>query len=154
MAIFDPIEWVNLSAALVLRADEGSHRTAIGRMYYACHLTARDQLFGIDGVQLKRKDRERLTGNKLASEHQCVSSAVARSTAIGTGRAKRLSDQLTELKSMREQADYFRDSSGSDIAGIFQRYAVSDWHGLAGQAMVLAKALLPELSHLPVYGRA
>lgn len=153
MALFDPMEWLSLGESLASGTSEAELRTAINRVYYACHLLARDRLFGDDKVGLKRRDTEHLTGDKRNTEHAAVSSAIARNTGVRKGPAKRLADQLTELRSMREQADYFRDSKRDEIQELFKRYNVTGWPGLARTATTRAKSLVPEIGALERYKR-
>lgn len=146
-AIFNPLGCFHLAQQLVTANDEASHRTAIGRVYYSCHVIARDQLYGIDGLRLTSAARKRLTNNSN-SDHMAIIISVGRNTYLRPGRAKRLSDQLNELRDMRIQADYVRDPSQRGTVTVFQKYNVSDWQGLAPAAMTLASNLLPELQQL------
>ena len=154
MPLFDPMGWLTLGESLARNDGEAERRTAIGRVYYACHLMARDRMFGDDGVALRRKDIEKLTGSKLNSEHKAVSMAIAQNSGVRRGPAKRLADQLGELRAMREQADYFRDTDRDEIKGLFARYNVKGWSGLARTAATKARTLVPELGVLQPYQRA
>ena len=153
MPLFDPMGWLTLGERLAKSSTEAELRTAISRVYYACHIIARDRMFGDDASGLRRKDREILAGRRKTSEHQVVSEAIAQNTGIKKGAAKRLSDQLGELRSMREQADYFRNSERDEIKQLFSRYRVGGWPGLANTAVARARSLVPELGALGTYKR-
>jgi len=153
MPLFDPMGWLTLGESLAGAKSEAELRTAISRVYYACHLLARDRLFGDDKVALKRKDVEKLTGDKRNSEHVAVSRAIAQNPGVRKGPAKRLTDQLGELRAMREQADYYRNSDRDEIKELFRRYNVSGWPGLARTAATRARSLVPEIGALQAYRR-
>lgn len=153
MAVFDPLDWLTLAQLLIQATDEASHRTAIGRAHYACHLIARDQLFGIDARKLKRTDRKNLAGSKVASEQRVVSAAILSTPGLGRGVAKVLADRFDDLKGMREQADYYRDAANPDTGAIFRKYDVQGWNDLAQRSLTLANRIVPELQKLPSYER-
>ena len=115
--------------------DEADYRSAINRAYYACHLAARDALFGVDA-----------RGGRRPS-HWAVINSVDR--APGRHRDAR---RLRELKSMREAADYVTDSSHPDVQRVFADGRVSDWANLAARALAIAVALIPRLRTLPPAG--
>jgi hypothetical protein len=71
--------------------------------------------------------------------------AVAQNKNLVFGRAKRFSDQLGELKQMREVADYFRDHDGKPTQDLFTKYNTDNWEGLAKAAIKLARDLMPSL---------
>lgn len=149
MTLFDPLEFFRLGQNLVTNGTaEAEYRTAVGRTYYACHLIARDRLFGTDGRGITRQVRTQIAGSRSAGPHEVIIKAVAQNPHLSPVQAKRLSDQLSELKDMRVQADYFRDPAHSRTTSIFAKYGVRDWSGLANAAMALASNLLPSLRHL------
>lgn len=153
MPLFNAMDWLDMGESLAGRTSEAELRTAINRVYYACLLLARDRLFGDDKVGLKRKDIEKLTRDKRNTEHAAVPSAILQNTGVGKGPAKRLADQLNELRAMREQADYFRDSNRAEIQELFRRYNVGGWPGLARNAATKAKSLVSEIGALDAYKR-
>ncbi len=154
MPLFDPMECLTLGERLAEGSTEAELRTAINRAYYACHLMARDRMFGDDHAALTRTVRKSLGGDKHASEHEIVSNAIKQNTGMRAGFAKRLSDELGELRSMRHQADYYRNSDREQIKGqLFQHYRVSGWSGLARTAMVKARSLVPDIGSLQAYRR-
>ena len=57
--------------------------------------------------------------------------------------------QFERLKLMREKADYIRDPLHPEIRLLFADQDVRDWAGLANEAMVIARDLLPYLRQLP-----
>ena len=115
--------------------NEADHRSAISRAYYACHLTARDALFGVDA-----------RGGRRPS-HWAVINSVDR--APGRHRDAR---RLRELKAMREAADYVTDSSHPEVQAVFVDSRVADWASLADWALAIADALIPRLRALPPTG--
>ena len=115
--------------------NEADHRCAINRAYYACHLVARDALFGVDA------------GGGRRPSHW----AVIKSVAAHQSREED-AEELRKLKAMREAADYVTDSSHPDIQRVFAENSVSDWAGLAARALSVAGALIPRLRTLPPAG--
>ena len=149
---FDPKDFFLLGQQLLhAAAKESEFRTVVGRAYYACLLSARDQLFDIDGRLISSRIQKRLApksrSKKSLGSHDLVIQAVASHPRIATGRQIRLSDQLSQLKGMRVQADYHMSYAAN--AKAFGKYAVSGWAGLAQAAMTLASNLLPDLQKLP-----
>ena len=108
--------------------NEADHRSAISRAYYACHLVARDALFGVDA------------GGGRRPSHW----AVIKSIATLPGGAEE-ADGLRELKAMREVADYVTDSSHPDVQRVFVSSRVSDWASLAVRALAVVGAFIPRL---------
>lgn len=147
MAIFDPADYFAFAQQIVSNSpSEAGQRAAISRAYYACHLTARDQLYGIDGSGLTNPVKKKLkSGN---SEHRAVYLTISSNPYLSIGRRKRLSDELGQLKDMRETADYYRDPTGPNVTNTFAKNQVNDWSGLTAAAMALASNLLPELRQL------
>jgi hypothetical protein len=149
LTLFDPLDFFRLGQHLVTNGtNESDYRTAIGRSYYACHLVARDRLFGIDGRQITAKVTKQIVGKKRVGSHEVIIKAVAQNSHLRRAHAKRLSDQLGQLKDMRVQADYYRDPLHKRTVSIFAAYNVKDWPGLANAAMTLASNLLPSLRQL------
>ena len=115
--------------------NEADYRSAINRAYYACHLVARDALFGVDA------------GGGRRPSHWAVIQAVSKrpdgeNSAYG----------LWTLKAMREAADYVTDSLHPDIQRVFAESRVSDWASLADWALSIADALIPRLRTLQPAG--
>ena len=116
-------------------SDEADYRSAISRAYYACHLVARDALFGVDAGGGKRPS------------HWAVINAVAEADG-----GEEDADELRRLKWMREVADYVTDSSHPDVQRVFAESRVSDWASLAARALAVAGALIPRLRTLSPAG--
>ena len=114
--------------------NEASCRSSINRAYYACHLVARDALFGVDA------------GGGERPSHWAVIEAVAGHYG------EEYADELRKLKRMREIADYVTDSLHPEVQDVFADSRVSDWAGLAARALVVADALIPRLRRLPPAG--
>ena len=115
--------------------NEADYRCAVNRAYYACHLIARDALFGVDA------------GGGRRPSH----TAVIKSIATHPGGAED-ADGLRELKAMREAADYVTDSLHPDVQRVFAENSVYDWASLASRALSVADSLLPRLRTLPPTG--
>ena len=113
--------------------DETTCRTVINRVYYACHLIARDRLYGLDAQR---------HGSRRPSH-------VAIVEAVRVRLAREHGDKLRRLKRMREVADYIRDSAHPEVQSVFTREEVSDWAGLAVEARATARDLLPLLQVMP-----
>ena len=116
-------------------AGEENYRTAVSRAYYACHLVARDRLFGIDAVNWRRGRRP--------SHHVVMAAAVASPESGVDG------DRFARLKLMREKADYVRDPDHPETRWLFAVSNARDWRELADEALTIARALLPHLRSLP-----
>ena len=131
--VLDPELFLGQAMRLARGAEnEADHRSAISRAYYACHLVARDALFGVDAGGGKRPS------------HWAVINSVDR--VSGRQRDAR---RLRRLKRMREVADYVTDSLHPEIQDAFADSGVSDWAGLAARALAAAGALVPRLRRLP-----
>ena len=115
--------------------NEADYRSAINRAYYACHLTARDALFGVDA------------GGGRRPSHWAVINFVYK-TSNGHWDARR----LRRLKRMREVADYVTDSLHPEVRRVFERNQVADWEGLAAAALAVAGEVVPRLRRLPPAG--
>ena len=115
--------------------NEADYRSAISRAYYACHLTARDALFGVDA------------GGGRRPSHWAVINSVNKAPS-GHWDARR----LRRLKRMREVADYVTDSSHPEVRRVFERNQVADWEGLAAAALAVAGEVIPRLRRLPPAG--
>ena len=114
--------------------NEADHRCAINRAYYACHLVARDALFGIDAGGGKRPSHWAVV--RAVSEHRGGEDA----------------NELRRLKRMREAADYVTDSSHPEVRDVFAENSVSDWASLADWALAIADAIISRLRTLPPPG--
>ena len=115
--------------------NEADYRSAISRAYYACHLVARDALFGVDA------------GGGRRPSHWAVINSVNKAPS-GHWDARR----LRRLKRMREVADYVTDSSHLEVRRVFERSQVADWEGLAAAALAVAGETIPRLRRLPPAG--
>ena len=115
--------------------NEADYRSAINRAYYACHLTARDALFGVDA------------GGGRRPSHWAVINSVNKAPS-GHWDARR----LRRLKKMREVADYVTDSSHPEVRRVFERSQVANWEGLAAAALAVAGEVVPRLRRLPPAG--
>ena len=140
--MFDPDRFFAQAERLAQFGEgEEDHRSAISRAYYACHLTARDRMFGVDGANWGTQGRR--------PSHYAVIAAAAKFPLIGID-----SDRFERLKLMREKADYLRDPAHPEVASLFARYSIGSWSELAGEALVIARDLLPRLRRLLPAGPA
>jgi hypothetical protein len=130
--------------------DETRWRASLGRAYYACFLTARDNLFGVDGRPTDQQLRKlpRPSKGRLGS-HQEVSGAIGAHSSLRPGARKRQKDWLESLKALRVAADYRTSHTHPEVAKLLAQYGVTDWEGLAKEGLTLASQLLPELRNLP-----
>ena len=115
--------------------NEADYRSAISRAYYACHLTARDALFGVDA------------GGGRRPSHWAVINSVNKVPGL-----HRDARRLRRLKWMREVADYITDSLHPEVRRAFEESRVPDWAGLAARMLGVAGALIPRLRRLPPAG--
>ena len=116
-------------------ASEEDYRTAVSRAYYACHLTARNRLFGVDA-------RDWDASGKRPS-HVTVIGAVREALAI-----REVLEGMGRLKVARERADYVCDPLHPEVRELFDDFAVDGWAGMAHEAITLARDLLPHLRGL------
>ena len=115
--------------------NEADYRSAISRAYYACHLAARDALFGVDAGGGRRPSHWTIIGIVAKIEGHDIDA-----------------NELWVLKRMREVADYVTDSLHPEVQEQFGASRVSDWAGLAARALAVAGALVPRLRRLPPAG--
>lgn len=133
------------------RSSEGYLRSAISRAYYSTYLTARDQLFGPDGIGLNRKLRNVLTTkfkknrNRTPGSHDIVLFAITDLKGTNIIHPLVLYQQIDELKEARTHADYhFTDSNLASLP-----YA--SWSDYANKMVALASQILPVTRRLPSY---
>ena len=132
----DPELFLGQARRLVRDAEnEADYRSAINRAYYACHLVARDALFGVDA------------GGGRRPSHWAVINSVDKAPS-GHWDAR----LLQALKMMREVADYITDSLHPEVQERFGAARVEDWEGLAAATLTIAGALIPRLRRLPPAG--
>ena len=132
----DPELFVGQAERLARNAEnEADYRSAISRAYYACHLVARDALFGVDAGGGRRPSHWAVINsvNKVPGRHWDAY-------------------LLQALKRMREVADYVTDSLHPEVRRAFERNQVADWEGLAAAALVVAGEVVPRLRRLPPAG--
>ena len=129
----DPELFLGQARRLTRNAEnEADYRSAISRAYYACHLVARDALFGVDA-----------RGGRRPSHWAVINS-------VGKVPSRRYDARLLHaLKRLREIADYVTDSTHPEIQRLFAKNRVSTWEGLAAAALAVADALIPRLRRLP-----
>ena len=132
----DPELFVGQAERLARNAEnEADYRSAISRAYYACHLVARDALFGVDAGGGRRPSHWAVINsvNKVPGRHWDAY-------------------LLQALKRMREVADYVTDSLHPEVRRAFERNQVADWEGLAAAALVVVGEVVPRLRRLPPAG--
>ena len=134
--MFDPERFlVQAERLLQAGADEEDYRTAVSRAYYACHLTARNRLFGVDAVGWDSSGKR--------PSHVAVIGALGASSA-----SSELVEALRRLKLAREKADYVCDPLHPEIRELLDDFNVAEWAELANETVVLARDLLPLLQAL------
>ena len=131
----DPASLLVLAERLLdsIDADETACRTAVNRAYYACHLTARDRLYGLDA----RRHGPRRPSHTAILE------------AVRTRLTPEQRNKFRRLKRMREIADYIRDSAHPEVQTVFARESVATWSDIADVALATARDLLPLLQTMP-----
>ena len=131
----DPADFL-AQAPLLMEADgEAGYRSAVNRAYYACHLAARDRLFGLDASQW---------GGPGRPSHRAVVRALWRLPSM-----VKAADQLERLRRTREVADYVRDSLHPEAQGVFMKQGVSRWRELAQVSLLRARDVFAVLQSLP-----
>ncbi len=166
MTQFDPHEFFQLGQDLTSAPyTEARCRTAISRAYYSCFISARDKLFGMDARGLTNERQKRVEKlhqqafnlrrpARLASHETVIFTVKTMPIVVQevrSGWAKNLADQMSQLKAMRVQADYFRDSANEKTMSVFQTYQVTDWAGLAHHAMSMASSIIADVRRLPSF---
>ena len=114
---------------------EEASRTTVNRVYYSCHLEARDCMFGVDAANWRGRGRR--------PSHRVVIEAARRTLSPAAV------DYFEQLKEMREKADYLRDPAHPEIQQLFADHNARDWADLADEALRIARDLLPLLRRLP-----
>ena len=134
--MFDAEEFFTYGEAIVRAGSgEAACRTGVGRLYYGCHLEARDSMFGVDAVNWRGRGRR--------PSHRAVMEAAERALPVAA------SLEFERLKKMREMADYVRDPAHPEMQQLFADHNARDWSDLAEQALRIARDLLPHLRQLP-----
>ena len=131
----DPADFLAQAPLLMEAGGEAGYRSAINRAYYACHLAARDRLFGLDAARW---------GDRGRPSHRAVIRALLRFPSMGDA-----AEQLDRLRRAREIADYVRDDAHPEAQALFRRRGVSDWRGLAQISLLRARAVFAALQSLP-----
>ena len=132
----DPAEFLAQAPLLMEAGGEAGYRSAINRAYYACHLMARDRLFGLDAAQWEGAGRR--------PSHRAVVRALrGRPSTRGVARS------LNRLRKTREVADYVRDDSHVETREAFALNGVSDWEGAAQISLQRAREVFAALQSLP-----
>lgn len=131
--------------------DETRWRAAIARCYYACYLTARDQLWGVDGRPSSAQERNlpRPKNRRLGAHELTLEGLGANPSVTSLAKRKRQKDKLGSLKALRTAADYRSDDSHPEVQKLFKQYNVKSWDRLAEQAFTLTTDVLPELATVP-----
>ena len=114
---------------------EAGYRSAINRAYYACHLMARDRLFGIDAAQW---------GGPGRPSHRAVVRALRRRPSMHGA-----AHNLEQLRQTREVADYVRDALHPEVRVLFRRRGASNWRELAQISLLRARDVFAVLQSLP-----
>ena len=109
-----------------------SCRWAINRDYYACHLRARDGLFGLDA--------ERWWASPHRPSHIAVINELRGHPVLNA-----IVQDMEDLKRMREVADYVRGAEHPEFRDLLTYHGVSSWQELAARALTIARATFAAL---------
>ena len=132
----DPAEFLAHASLLMEVGGEAGCRSAINRAYYACHLMARDHLFGLDAARWEPPPRR--------PSHRAVVRALWRRSSTANA-----AQNLERLREAREIADYVRDSAHTEAQAMFSLHGVSDWRELAQVSLARALDVFAALQRLP-----
>ena len=132
----DPADFLAQAPLLMEAGGEAGYRSAINRAYYACHLAARDRLFGLDAAQLG--------GRRRRPSHRAVVGALMRRPSM-----RDVAYNLDRLRQTREIADYVRDDAHPEAQALFRRRGVSSWREMAQISLGNARAVFAALQSLP-----
>ena len=122
----DPGEFLAQAELLAASGTEAGYRSAVSRAYYACHLLARDRLFGLDAAQWRARSRR--------PSHYAVINALRERVSTDD-----IARDLEDLKKIREVADYVRGDEHPELLAVFARYGVSGWENMANRALLRAR---------------
>ena len=103
----DPADFLAQAPLLVDAGGEAGYRSAINRAYYACHLMARDRLFGLDAAQWG--------GTGRRPSHRAVIRVLR-----GRPSMRDAARSLEHLRQTREVADYIRDDAHPEAQSAVQ----------------------------------
>ena len=131
----DPADFLAQASLLMDAGGEAGYRSAINRAYYACHLAARDRLFGLDAAQW---------GDRGRPWNRAVIRALQRFPSM-----RDPAKQLNRLRKTREIADYVRDDAHPEAQALFRLYGVSSWRAMAELSLLRARAVFAALQGLP-----
>ena len=131
----DPADFLAQAPLLMEAGGEAGYRSAINRAYYACHLMARDRLFGLDAAQ--RGDRGR-------PSHRAVIRALQSFPSM-----RDPAEQPNRLRKTREIADYVRDPLHPEAQAQFSLNGVSDWREMAQISLQRARDVFAALRSMP-----
>ncbi len=132
----DPAEFLAHASLLLEVGGEAGCRSAINRAYYACHLIARDRLFGLDAARWEPPPRR--------PSHRAVIRSLRRRPST-----RNVAHSLELLRRTREIADYVRDPLHPEARELFAWHGVSDWRELAQASLARAREVFAALQRLP-----
>lgn len=135
----DPAEFLAHASLLMEVGGEAGCRSAINRAYYACHLMARDHLFGLDAARWEPPPRR--------PSHRAVVRALRRRSSTANA-----AQNLERLREAREIADYVRNDAHPEAQAMFSLHGVSDWRELAQASLRQAREVFAALQRLPAEG--
>ena len=131
----DPADFLAQAPLLMEAGGEAGYRSAINRAYYACHLMARDRLFGLDATQ---------RGERGRPSHRAVVRALMRRPLM-----RDVAYNLDRLRKTREIADYVRDDAHPEAQALFSLRGVSNWRELAQISLLRARDVFAALQSMP-----
>ena len=132
----DPADFLAHASLLMEVGEEAGYRSSINRAYYACHLMARDRLFGLDAARWEPPPRR--------PSHRAVIRFLRQSPSM-----RNAAHSLELLRRTREIADYVRDDAHPEARDLFRRHGVSGWRELAQVSLRHASGVLAALQRLP-----
>ena len=132
----DPADFLAQAPLLMEVGGEAGYRSAVNRAYYACHLMARDRLFGLDAAQWEDTGRR--------PSHRAIVRALLRFPSMGDA-----AEQLDRLRQTREIADYVRDPLHPEVQTQFSLNGASDWREMTELSLLRARDVFAALRSLP-----
>ena len=131
----DPSDFLAQAPLLMEAGGEAGYRSAINRAYYACHLMARDRLFGLDAAQ---------RGERRRPSHRAVVRALMSRPLM-----RDIAYNLDRLRKTREIADYVRDDAHPEAQALFSLRGASNWRELAQISLSRARDVFAALQSMP-----
>lgn len=128
---FNPVEFANYAFSLASNTQaEVATRTAVGRLYYACFLTALYHLYPSGTIPSPRWKQQTKARKRPGMHAIVIDDVMGKDSALGT--------QLDALRALRVQADY----------RLLPNPGYQNWSSNWQQAYAISQHILPRLPRI------